>query len=52
MIFFQRQIAVPVFFTPPAAKIGDFRALLADRRQVIVELKTGREIDPDGKSNF
>jgi GxxExxY protein len=43
-IFFQRQIAVPVWFHEQ--QIGEFRAdLLVDRR-VLIELKTGREIDP------
>ena len=43
-IFFQRQIAVPVFFH--GQKIGDFRADLLIDGKVIVELKTGREIEP------
>jgi GxxExxY protein len=43
-IFFQRQIAVPVWFH--SQKIGEFRAdLLVDNR-VLVELKTGRDIEP------
>ena len=43
-IFFQRQIAVPVWFHKE--KIGEFRAdLLVDNR-VLVELKTGRDIEP------
>jgi GxxExxY protein len=43
-IFFQRQIAVPVWFHKQ--QIGEFRAdLLVDRR-VLIELKTGRAIDP------
>lgn len=42
--FFQRQIAVPVWFR--GQKIGDFRADLLIDEKVIVELKTGREIDP------
>ena len=42
-IFFQRQMAVPVWFHD--RKIGDFRAdLLVDNR-VIVELKVGAAID-------
>jgi GxxExxY protein len=42
-IFFERQIAVPVWFH--RRQIGEFRVdLLVDRR-VIVELKTGRDID-------
>ena len=36
--------AVPVFFH--GQKIGDFRADLLIDEKVIVELKTGREIDP------
>jgi GxxExxY protein len=43
-VFFERQVAVPVWFH--GQKIGDFRAdLLVDRR-IIVELKTGRDIEP------
>jgi GxxExxY protein len=42
--FFQRQIAVPVFFH--GQKIGDFRADLLVDGKVIIELKTGREIEP------
>jgi GxxExxY protein len=42
-IFFQRQIATPVFFHH--RKIGDFRADLLVDGKVIVELKTGRDID-------
>jgi GxxExxY protein len=43
-IFFQRQIAVLVWFHKQ--QIGEFRAdLLVDRR-VLVELKTGRDIEP------
>jgi len=43
-IFFQRQFAVPVWFH--TQQIGEFRAdLLVDRR-VLVELKTGRDIEP------
>jgi GxxExxY protein len=43
-IFFQRQMAVPVWFH--GQKIGDFRADLPLDEKVIVELKTGREVDP------
>ena len=43
-IFFQRQMAVPVWFHE--RKIGDFRADLLVDGKVIVELKTGRDIDP------
>jgi GxxExxY protein len=43
-IFFERQIAVPVWFRKK--QIGEFRAdLLADKK-VLVELKTGRDIEP------
>ena len=43
-IFFERQVAVPVWYH--GQKIGDFRAdLLVDRR-VIIELKVGRAIEP------
>jgi len=37
-------MAVPVFFR--GQKIGDFRADLLVEGKVIVELKTGREIEP------
>ncbi len=43
-IFFQRQIAVPVWFH--RQRIGDFRADLLVDGKVIIELKTGRGIDP------
>ncbi len=43
-VFFERQVAVPVWFH--GQKIGDFRADLLVDRKVIVELKTGRDIDP------
>ena len=43
-VFFQRQIAVPVWFHRP--KAGDFRADLVVERRIIIGLKTGREIDP------
>ena len=42
-IFFQRQIGVPVWFH--GQKIGDFRADLLIDEKVIIELKTGRDID-------
>lgn len=42
-IFFERQIAVPVWFH--GQKVGDFRADLLVAEKVIVELKTGRLID-------
>jgi GxxExxY protein len=48
-IFFERQIAVPVWFH--GQQIGEFRADLLVDRKVLVELKTGRDIDPDGRSN-
>jgi len=43
-IFFQRQLAVPVFFHQQ--KIGDFRADILVDGKILLELKTGREIDP------
>lgn len=43
-IFFERQIAVPVWFHEQ--QIGQFRADLLVDHKVIVELKTGREIEP------
>lgn len=42
-IFFERQVAVPVWFL--GQQIGHFRADLLVGRMVIVELKTGRDID-------
>lgn len=42
-IFFQRQIAVPVWFH--GAQIGEFRADLLVEGKVLIELKTGRDID-------
>jgi GxxExxY protein len=42
-IFFQRQMAVPVWFH--SRKIGEFRADLLVDGKVIIELKTGRDID-------
>jgi GxxExxY protein len=43
-IFFQRQIAVPVWFH--GQRIGDFRADLLVDTKVIIALKAGRLIDP------
>jgi len=43
-IFFQRQIAVPVWFR--GQKVGDFRADLLVDGKVLVEFKTGRDIEP------
>lgn len=43
-IFFQRQMAVPVWFHDQ--QIGEFRADLLVDRKVLVELKTGRDIEP------
>ena len=43
-IFFERQIAVPVWFHKK--QIGEFRADLLVDRKVILELKTGRDIEP------
>jgi GxxExxY protein len=42
-IFFERQIAIPVWFH--AQKIGEFRADLLVERKVLIELKTGRDMD-------
>ena len=41
-IFFERQIAIPVWFH--GQKIGEFRADLLVDRKVLIELKTGRDI--------
>jgi GxxExxY protein len=43
-IFLERQIAVPVWFH--GKQIGEFRADLLVDRKVLVELKTGRDIEP------
>jgi GxxExxY protein len=43
-IFFERQIAVPVWFHKQ--QIGEFRADLLIDKRVLVELKTGRDIEP------
>jgi GxxExxY protein len=43
-IFFERQIAVPVWFH--GKQIGEFRVDLLIERKVILELKTGRDIEP------
>ena len=42
-IFFERQIAVPVWFH--RIQIGEFRADLLVEKKVLIELKTGRDID-------
>lgn len=42
-IFFERQIAVPAWFH--RIQIGEFRADLLVDRKVLIELKTGRDID-------
>jgi GxxExxY protein len=42
-IFFQRQIAIPVWFR--GHQVGDFRADLLIENKVIVELKAGRAIE-------
>ena len=42
-IFFERQIANPVWFH--RIQIGEFRADLLVDRKVLIELKTGRDID-------
>jgi GxxExxY protein len=43
-ICFQRQIAIPVWFH--GQKIGEFRADLLVDGKVLIELKTGRDIEP------
>lgn len=43
-IFFQRQVALPVYFH--GQQVGDFRADLFVDGKVIVELKAGRAIEP------
>jgi GxxExxY protein len=42
-IFFQRQVAIPVWFH--SQKIGEFRADLLVDGKVLIELKTRRDID-------
>jgi GxxExxY protein len=42
-IFFERQIAIPVWFH--RIQIGEFRADLLVERKVLIGLKTGRDID-------
>lgn len=42
-IFFERQIAIPVWFHQ--IQIGEFRADLLVDKKVLIELKTGRDID-------
>lgn len=42
-IFFERQVGIPVWFH--GQKIGEFRADLLVDRKVLIELKTGRDID-------
>ena len=42
-IFFERQIAIPVWFH--RIQIGEFRADLLVEKKVLIELKTGRDID-------
>jgi len=43
-IFFERQKAIPVWFH--GRQVGEFRADLIVDRKVLVELKTGRDIEP------
>jgi len=43
-IFFERQIAIPVRFHGQV--IGEFRADLLVDKKVLIELNTGRDIDP------
>ena len=42
-IFFQRQLALPVWFR--GRRIGEFRADLVVENKIIIELKTGSRID-------
>lgn len=42
-IFFERQIAIPVWFH--RIQMGEFRADLLVDKKVLIELKTGRDID-------
>ncbi len=42
-IFFERQIAIPVWFH--RIQIGEFRADLLVEKKVLIELRTGRDID-------
>lgn len=49
-VFFQRQIAVPVVFH--GEKIGEFRADLLVEGKVLIELKTGRDIDLAGEKQL
>jgi len=42
-LFFERQVAVPVWFH--SQKAGDFRADLLVEKKIIIELKTGRLTD-------
>lgn len=42
-VFFQRQVAIPVWFR--CQQIGEFRADLLVESKVLMELKTGREIE-------
>jgi GxxExxY protein len=42
-VFFERQIAIPVWFH--RSQIGEFRADLLVERKVLIELKAGRDID-------
>jgi GxxExxY protein len=42
-IFFERQVAIPVWFH--GIQISEFRADLLVERKVLIELKTGRDID-------
>lgn len=43
-VFFQRQIAVPIWFH--GAQISEFRADLIVEGKVLIALKTGRDIEP------
>src|SRR5437879_12809864 len=49
-IFFERLIAVPVWFH--GKQIGEFRADLLVDKKVLLELETGRDIEPGGEKQL
>jgi len=49
-IFFERQVALPVWFH--GIQISEFRADLLVERKVLIELKTGRDIDVDWETQL
>jgi GxxExxY protein len=49
-LFFQRQVAIPVWFH--GIQIGEFRADLLVDDKVLIELKTGRDIDAAWKKQL